>query len=233
MKNSQWPWLLAKSLIWALTLAGCSNSPDNSSPMTPTGGAGSGGATGTQIFGFEAYTLLNATDAPAGTAAPAIYTSSTCDTCHGAQGQGVEFLAPEIRHTPASYASFIVRNGRLDTKGKQSAMVKFPNAPSDMAKVVSDSELTAMVEWLNGLPRPTTGKGLYKDFCGNCHGPNDPSGGAVPVSIRGLKASDVSAKVRAGSGTDITMRAAFMPSFDEALLPAADLTLIQSYLGSI
>lgn len=232
MKNLQWPWVLAKHAIWALTLAACSNSADNSSPMMmATAGSGSGG--GTQIFGFEAYTLLSDTDAPAGAAAPDIYVSSTCETCHGEQGEGAEFLAPEIRHTPTDYATFIVRNGRLDTKGMQSAMVSFPNAPSGTAKVVSDAELKATLDWLNGLPRPTTGKGLYKDFCGNCHGPSEPSGGSVPVSIRGLKASEVSAKVRGGSGADITKRGEFMPKFDETLLPAAELTLIQSYLGSL
>lgn len=219
----------------ALPIAGCSDGPGESGTMTTGGtsaaGASTGGA-GTQLLGFSAYTLLNAADAPAGEAAPATYVSATCSTCHGEQGEGIEFLGPEIRHTPIDYATPIIRGGRLDPTGKQTGMVDFPAAPSGNKTVVSDSDLAAILGWLNGLPRPTTGKGLYRDFCGNCHGPNTPTGGAVPVAIGGKAASLVAAKVRAGVGADITMRGSFMPQFDPTLLTDSELTLIQSFIGS-
>lgn len=217
----------------AFAFAGCSNDAAESGAMT-TGGTGAAGAAGRgmQLLGSSAYTLLTATDAPAGAPAPATYVSATCSSCHGEQGQGLEFLAPEIRHTPKDYATRIVRGGRLDTMGKPTAMLDFPSTPSATRTVVSDPDLTAILGWLDELPRPTTGKGLYRDFCGNCHGPSTPTGGAVGVAIVGKAASLVTMKVRAGVGSDITMRGAFMPQFAPTLLTDAELALIQSFIGS-
>jgi mono/diheme cytochrome c family protein len=74
---------------------------------------------------------------------------------------------------------------------------------------------------------------MYQDFCGNCHGPVDPVGGAVPINIKGLPAATVNAAVRSGFAvSDPSKRDAYMPAFDTTLLTDTDLALIRTYIGS-
>jgi mono/diheme cytochrome c family protein len=182
----------------------------------------------TMLSGAAAYTELTGANAmPSATAAPAAYTANICYTCHGNNGEGVDGLAPEIRHAPGVYAQWIVRNGGQRDSTSISSMSPFP------ASSLSDADLTAIISWLGAMPRPTTPDGLYKDFCGNCHGPTQATGGAVAVNITGLKMADVMTAVRTGYGTTPTPRAGYMPKFEVALLSDAELAQIQTFLGSI
>ncbi len=230
--------VFATGLISAAPLAGCSSTPDDTgTPMTTagtggTGAAGAAGATaaggGTQLMGSAAYTILTGADAaPSATAAPAAWASATCSTCHGANGEGT-IIAPEVRHTPSDYAHYVVRNGRP----LPSAMIAFPAMSADPAKMpaISDLDLASVLTWLAGMPRPTTGEGLYKDFCGNCHGPKVATGGAVPVNVIGKMATEYVQKVRMGEGLDPSMRNGYMPKEDVVALTDAELALIQTYL---
>jgi len=197
-----------------------------------TGGSGGSGttikpATGTQLSGASAYTVLSAADAPAGAAAPAKY-ASLCSACHQASGEGFRSLAPEIRHVPADYAKWVVRNGRTGT-----SMLPFPATDPKPENALSDAELTEIVTWLESLPKPATGQVLYQDFCGNCHGPTMPSGGAVPYKVSGLPNMAVAATVRAGVGADPAVRNGYMPKFDVTALTDAELGLIQTFIGSL
>jgi mono/diheme cytochrome c family protein len=194
-------------------------------------GGGSGGGTGTQLTGAAAYTVLTGADAtPGAMAAPAAWGAKACSTCHGANGEGVLLgttpFGPEIRHAPVTYATWVVRHGRPSP----SPMVVFPETPMDKQIDITAADLTSILTWLGSQPKPTTGQGLYKDFCGNCHGPNAATGGAVPVSIVGKKAGDILQKVRAGEGTDPGMRNIYMPPEDAAALSDAEITLISQYL---
>ena len=219
MKLTHWVGAFGTSLVVAISLSGCASTPD----PTPAP-SGSGG--GTQLMGIPAFTILSATDAPAGpTPAPAAWTSAGCNVCHGTVGQGVNLLAPEVRHTPAVYAQWIVRHGRAGT-----GMVDFPLTAMPMKTPLTDQELNDIIAWLEGQPKPLTGEGLYKDFCGNCHGPNMATGGNVPVSLIGKMATLITMRVRVGEGTDPAMRPGYMPPETTAALTDAELALIQQYL---
>lgn len=239
MKRSTWAGFVATGLLAMTTVAGCSDDPPpppsntagtsaagtsaagTSAGGSSTGGSGTGGST--MLSGAAAYTILTGANATPSTAtAPAAYTTTAaCIACHGSNGEGVDGLAPEIRHTPTAYASWIARNGRAGT-----SMSAFP------ASSLSDADLMAVITWLDGMPKPTTPDGLYKDFCGNCHGPTVATGGAVAVNIKGLKMADVTTYVRGGSGTDPALRTGYMPKFDVSLLSDAELAQIQTFLGS-
>jgi mono/diheme cytochrome c family protein len=233
MKRLNWAGRVVTSLLTVTALAGCSDDPASPNPggggsgNTGGGGAGTGGATGkpaTMLSGAAAYTVLSGPNAtPATTPAPTPYTTTgACIACHGNNGEGIDNLAPEIRHTPLTYASWVVRNGRSGT-----SMSPFP------VTSLSEADLTTVVTWLDSMPKPTTPEGLYKDFCGNCHGPGAATGGAVAVNITGLSSALVSTYVRTGSGTDPMLRTGYMPKFETTLLTEAELAQIQTFIGSI
>lgn len=253
--------VLAIGISSAAAFSGCSSTTDPGTTPTTTAGTGGVGATagaggtpgasgtvgtsgasgatttagatgvggGTQLVGSAAYTALSGADALPGAPAPGAWTTSICSTCHGANGEGVPPIGPEIRHVPAAYGTWVVRHGRP----LPSAMVAFPQTSADpTVAAITDAELTSVLAWLDSLPKPTTGQGLYKDFCGNCHGPVNPTGGAVPVSIKGKPISDIVQKVRMGNGTDQSMRTMYMPPEDTTALTDAELQLIEQFLGA-
>lgn len=227
MKTLQWVGRIASILISASAIAGCSGDDPAPGPMNMggtgnTAGAGGTGTMGTQLKPPESYVILTAADAPANpAAAPTGWTGATsgCVSCHGANGEGVAMFGPEVRHTPATYATWVVRNGRTGT-----LMAPFA------ATNISDADLTAVITWLNGAPKPTTGQGLYKDFCGTCHGPNVASGGNVPINIIGKTRAEVSQKVRMGDGSDPGMRNLYMPAYSVADLSETELGLIMDFI---
>ncbi len=242
MKRLNWAGFATTGLLSVATLAGCSDDPvapatggTNSTGGTSSSGGTSAGGTGTSgsgtggmkpatmLPGTQGYTVLSGPNAmPATAAAPDAYkTTAACVACHGNNGEGIDNLAPEIRHTPSAYATAIVRNGRPST-----SMSPFP------VTSLSDADLTAIVTWLGGMPKPTTPDGLYKDFCGNCHGPAVATGGAVAVNVTGLSATSVTNAVRLGFGTDPMLRTGYMPKFDATQLTDAELAQIQTFLGS-
>jgi mono/diheme cytochrome c family protein len=228
MKSTQWLGVIATGLVSLIGLSGCSGDPaaEEDEPSGPTG---------TRIEGTPAYTVLSGDAAtPGAAAAPAPY-GTICTSCHQPNAQGFTSIAPEIRHTPAAYARWIVRQGRIDYKGMPTGMTPYPPTTTDPMKMpaVTDAELDAIIAWSNGLPKPTSAAGMYQDFCGNCHGPVNPTGGAVPYKIQGLPKATVDAAVRNGFAVnDPSKRDEYMPAFDTTLLTDADLTLIRQYIGS-
>jgi mono/diheme cytochrome c family protein len=241
MKSTQWLRVVMTSLVSLSAIAGCGG--EEPGPGGGSGGSGGGGGTGTgtpgvtkvaPIDGYTGYVVLSDADAPAHTApAPAKYTSAGCTSCHQAKGQGFSQIAPEVRHVPAAFAAFVIRNGRKDSKGMQTPMTAFPAVaamPTDPA--LTDAEIMEVVTWLNGAPKPTTPDGLYKDFCGNCHGPTGASGGSVGIKLEGVAAAAVDAVVRAGKGTDMANRTQYMPAFDATLLTEAELGMIKTFIGA-
>jgi len=195
-------------------------------------GTDGGPQLGVQVQPPSSYIILSATDAVAGpTPAPAVWTSATCATCHGSVGQGVNLLAPEVRHLPATYAQYVVRHGRL-FNGMQTGMVAYPTTSADpLVPAISDADLTTVITWLDQQPRPTTGQGLFLDFCGNCHG-RDGAGGIQPVKVTGETIATVNQKVRVGEGMDPSMRNAFMPAEAASALSDAELALIEQFIGA-
>jgi mono/diheme cytochrome c family protein len=233
MKSTQWMGVCAIAISSATALSGCSSEPDPG-PMntagTSTGGGASGGSgggsTGTQLQSPLYHVKLTGADAAAGMPAPAVYTSAGCSACHGANAEGTT-IGPEIRFTPKDYAVGVVRNGRKTPAGTPSAMVAVSTT------TLSDADLDLINTWQNSFTKPTTGPGLYLAMCGNCHGPTTPTGGSAPISIQGKSKVEVAMYVRMGAGTDLSMRATYMPKFDMTLLNETELGLIQGHLGSM
>lgn len=216
---------LAMGLLTVTLTGGCSS--EDPADEGPKGGSAAGGApagggakmTGTQLVAPAYFTVLSATDAVAGpTPAPEGFTKNICSTCHGMAGQGVANLGPEIRHVPVAFSSYIVRNGR------GVGMAPFPQTS------LSDADLAAIQTWLAGQPKPTSGSGLYLDYCANCHGPTG-GGGGVPVKAQGLPTATITTTVRAGHGTDPAQRGTYMPAFGADVLTDAEVTLIAQFLG--
>ena len=129
-------------------------------------------------------------------------------------------LGTEIRHTPTLYSNYVVRNGR----GATSLMQPFPVAS------LADADLAAIQAWLAGQPKPTTGQGLYLDYCANCHGATG-GGGTVPVRASMLPTATITATVRAGHGTDPAQRGLYMPAFGADMLTDGEVTMIAQFLG--
>jgi mono/diheme cytochrome c family protein len=184
---------------------------------------------GVQLQSPTYHVQLKGADAAPGMPYPAAYKSAGCTSCHGENAEG-NLVGPEIRFTPKDYAVAVVRGGRKTPNGMLSAMLPFPATGTG---AVSDADLDAINTWQNSFPKPTTGEGLYKAMCGNCHGPMTPTGGSAPVGIQGKSKVEVAMYVRNGNGTDVTMRATYMPKFDTTLLTDAELALIETYLGSM
>ena len=233
MKKLHWLGVVASILISAPAFTGCSTNDPNTMNTGGSGNTAGAGGTGTQLTPPLSYVVLSGADAmPNPMAAPAAWAASTCSTCHGPNGEGT-VIAPEVRHTPTTYAKWVVRTGRL-FMGMPTSMVAFPTTSPDPTKMpaISDADLDAVLNWLNTSPKPVTGLGLYKDFCGNCHGPVNPTGGNVPITIANEAITNVALKVRMGEGTDMSMRNLYMPPHTPAELTDAELALIEQYIGA-
>jgi mono/diheme cytochrome c family protein len=231
-KSTQWLGVFAIGMCSVTALPGCSGDPVpatmNTAGAPSTGGTGgTTGMTGTQLQSPTYFVKLTGADAaPGPQPAPAPYKgASSCYVCHGENGEGVASVGPEIRFTPKEYAVAVVRGGRKTPAGAISGMAAFP------ATSLPDADLDAINVWQNSFTKPTTGQGLYLAMCGNCHGPTTPTGGSAPISIKGKSQVDVAMYVRNGNGTDVSMRATYMPKFDTTLLSETELTSIVTYLN--
>jgi mono/diheme cytochrome c family protein len=235
MKSTQWLRVVMTSLVSLSAIAGCGGAEEE--PGGGGGGGGSGGSgTGTPgvtkvapVDGHTGYVILSDANAPAHTAATPARYSAVCGSCHQPKGQGFASLAPEIRHLPPAFATSVIRNGRKNSKGEPTGMVAVPMTGEGG---VTDAEASEIVTWLNTAPKPTTPDGLYKDFCGNCHGPMGASGGSAGVKLEGVAAAAIDTVVRAGKGTDMASRTAYMPAFDTTLLTDAELGMIKTFIGA-
>lgn len=219
---------LSKCLGLASLLVACSAEPAPS-PGSGGGGGGAGtggsgttaGAGGSGKIDSTQFIILSGPSAAVGaTPAPASYTKN-CINCHGNAGQGVTTLAPEIRHPPLAYFNYVTRAGRAG-----SLMVPFT------ATALSDADMAAVHAWLAGLPKPTTGDQLYLDYCGNCHGPG-ALGGVIPLGVKGGNKADTMQVVRAGHGTDPSLRSEYMPAQGPEQLSDAELGMIADFLGAM
>jgi mono/diheme cytochrome c family protein len=79
-------------------------------------------------------------------------------------------------------------------------------------------------------PKDQDGKGLYLDFCGNCHGPAG-RGGHVGKDIFGKTPGDIVDAARKGKGgVDYGNRAKYMAGMPARDLSDAELALINQFL---
>jgi ubiquinol-cytochrome c reductase cytochrome c subunit len=148
--------------------------------------------------------------------------ATVCASCHGMAGEGTE-SAPPIQRPVPGFARYVIRNGRAPT-GYPAAM------PSFSADALSDADLDSLVDWLGSFPKPADGEGLYRMFCGNCHGPGG-SGGRVRERITD-ELDEVREQVRDGEGgTRYADRTEYMPSWSRDELTDGEVDRIVEYLG--
>jgi mono/diheme cytochrome c family protein len=152
--------------------------------------------------------------------------AAVCATCHGAAAEGTD-RGYELRHPSRAYATFVLRHGRPGVEFVTSEMDAYP------AELLGDAQLSEMWDWLDSFPQPTTGEGLYQDYCANCHG-EDALGGVVDQGLDGETLTNIVDKVRAGNGDRAyAARGDYMPSWTAEQLNDAELELVADYLGGL
>lgn len=148
-----------------------------------------------------------------------------CLMCHGEQGVGI-VLGPEIQHPVRDFSTWVVRNG-LPGVGYLKPMEAIPPA------MLSDADLNLIFDYLDKPPQPTTAEGLYKDYCGNCHGA-DGKGGPTTRDITGDAVDPIEEVVR--QGTHLGMyeeRNEYMPAYPTTRISDAELQLISDYVDTL
>jgi len=208
--------------------AGASGSAGSTSSVagqTFGGSAGAGAGTGGTLGGTAGGSAAGAGGQGGG--APldgkGLY-DANCKMCHADQGLGSP-LAPEIMHPVRDYATWVVRNGRAQTTYLK---------PMDKwgTDKLSDAQLMLIFDYLDQPPQPTTGQGLFNDYCANCHGANG-KGGPTMRDITN-EVAKVLAEVRSGKNVgNYSMRHDSMPAFSTSRISDSELMLIRDYVDSL
>ncbi len=219
------------ALLALFLLAACDSSD-------PAGSAGTEGSTGasTAAEGSESSDGAATTSGPGDEGdestgggelptptGPELFVS-LCSGCHGVEAEG-GVNGYELRHPDRGLASFVIRNGREG--------LEFPN--SQMAAygedVFSDQQLEELFDWLDAFEQPSTGEGLYADYCANCHG-TQPGQGVINEDIADKGFNDTIEKVREGEGgSNYGNRGGYMSAFDDSKLSDAEVQAIVDWMG--
>ena len=98
---------------------------------------------------------------------------------------------------------------------------------------ILQAEIEEIWDFLSDMPQPTTGEGLFLDYCANCHGA-DALGGVVDEDLDEEDFLNIVETVREGEGeNDYGARLEYMPSWTNAELSDAQLKLIADYLSTL
>ena len=147
--------------------------------------------------------------------------NTLCSACHGSEGKGIANVGPEILHPTADYTVWLTRTGR-----------KHPNytiaMPAYTQSQLSDKELNQIIDWLSAAPKPTTGEGLYRDYCFHCHA--DDGRGTAGHSAKGRTISQLTSNIRNGHNlSNFGTRNKYMPKWSVSELTADDIQKMQTY----
>jgi mono/diheme cytochrome c family protein len=198
-----------------------------SSSQGGTGGsAGSGGSAGTGGAGGPGSGDAGPGDASDDLPSSPIPGYAICVPCHGPEGAGVPMMGPEIQHPVVDFSTWVVRNGRTHP-GYKLPMLKYT------PEMLPDAQLQGIFAFLSAKPKPTTGAGLYKDYCENCHGP-DALGGVTMRPIANEPVNTFIMDSRAGHHPgDFGNRREYMPKWTAAELSDAELRSIFMYVDGL
>lgn len=157
---------------------------------------------------------------------PEAFFQTQCAACHGDAGQGIEGLGPDIAHPVDDYSTWVVRNGREGGELYPTGMMVFDES------VLSTEMLEGILAFLADQPQPTSGEGLYSDYCAACHGA-DANGGPTGRAIKN-EVGEVSRLVRSGHDLgNFEVRREFMPQWSADELSDAELQLISEYIQGL
>jgi hypothetical protein len=135
-------------------------------------------------------------------------------------------LGPDIQHPVEDYATWVVRNGRDGAMIYLGPMLAYDEA------TLTDEVLSGIWTFLAEQPQPTTGEGLYMDYCAACHG-DDGAGGPTARPIVN-EAHEITSLVRSGHSLgNFAERREFMPQWSTDELSDAELQLITQYVESL
>lgn len=148
----------------------------------------------------------------------------SCASCHGDDGAGTP-AGPQILSPVRGFATHVIRHGRGRELGYADEM------PAWDTTLISDAQLTSILDVLSAAPKPTTGQGLYGRFCGNCHG-GDAQGGRVGKDIT-RETDEIHEAVREGHHVGQYADDEYMPAWSDAELTRAEVTLIAQYLATL
>jgi mono/diheme cytochrome c family protein len=183
-----------------------------------------GGASGTAGTGIAG--TGTAGTAGTGEITPEAYYVDVCGDCHGASGEGTDD-GPELQHPFDDFATWVIRTGRTGHPDYEDDMAEY--GPGSLPEPI----LAGILEFLASFPQPTTGEGLYADYCATCHGA-DATGGVTGVDISAEPLGELIEHAREGSHPgEFPNREEFMPAFDESVLSDAEIGLISDYLSSL
>lgn len=149
-----------------------------------------------------------------------------CSPCHGASGEGTA-LGYELQHPVRELSVWVVRNGRPGDEFEGSSMASYS------PQIASDAQLDEIWDYLDSFPQPTTGEGLYLDYCRNCHG-TDALGGVVAKDISDKGFADALERIRDGAGLgDVGARMLYMPAFGADVISDAEVQLVVDYIATL
>jgi len=205
--------------------AGTAGVPSGGSAGSAGSGGASGGGSGGGGSGLESREAM-------------LYRLS-CLSCHGQLGAGITTpmnLGPEIQHPIRDYTRWVVRNG-LPSVGYMEPMEPWypvDQPDKEMELILSDADMELIFDFLDKPPKPTTGQGLYNDYCANCHGADGLGGVTTRPVVSAEAIGQFAAVVR--SGTHLGMqgsRTEYMPAFDQTILTDAEVQLMLDYVSNV
>ena len=133
---------------------------------------------------------------------------------------------PDIQHPVVDFSTWVIRNGRVHPD--------FPDAmPQFTTALLSDADLQSILTFLAACPKPTTGMGLFVDFCANCHGA-DAAGGVTMRPIATEPMTAFTTNVRNGHSAGMfSNRREFMPKWTATQITDAEIRLIYTYVSGL
>ncbi len=161
-----------------------------------------------------------------------------CQLCHGENAEGAQDptngspLGPDARHPVDEYVRWLVRNGSADRMANEMELYPAPMLPIG-EDALPDSDLDLIIEYLSNrevFPQPTTGEGLYADYCTGCHW-DDGLGAPTGRPLDEVTAAEVLEDPRIGHHPgEFDMSNEYMPIFSEEMLTDEELQMLADYI---
>lgn len=156
--------------------------------------------------------------------APLLF-AAHCESCHAKEGRGKPGEAPEIQHPVVDHAAWVVRHGR----SHDSYATEMPAFDEHL---VSNEHLNLILVYLGSFEVATTGKGLFLDYCANCHGA-DAGGGTTGQRLPG-EAAQLLVAVRQGHDREnLGSRSTYMPRWSTEELSDEQVAAIADYVATV